>query len=132
MSEVQTSTFTESALSDKVKDFLNRFKDKFGNYKYLEQIDEMMPKNSKYILVDYNDLVMDMIGFVDNEPRTIETLLTSAPLPSQRAATAASEKSIPLRGAILINVVRSVTGGMVIKVTNSSGLSIMLSIPSVV
>jgi replicative DNA helicase Mcm len=59
MSEVQTSTFTESALSDKVKDFLNRFKDKFGNYKYLEQIDEMMPKNSKYILVDYNDLVIE-------------------------------------------------------------------------
>ncbi|HUU48652.1 MAG TPA: minichromosome maintenance protein MCM [Nitrosopumilaceae archaeon] len=59
MSKVQTSTFTESALSDKVKDFLIRFKDKFGNYKYVEQIDEMMPKNSKYILVDYNDLVIE-------------------------------------------------------------------------
>ncbi|MDH3276616.1 MAG: minichromosome maintenance protein MCM [Nitrosopumilus sp.] len=59
MSKVQTSTFTESALSDKVKEFLIRFKDKFGNYKYVEQIDEMMPKNSKYILVDYNDLVVE-------------------------------------------------------------------------
>jgi replicative DNA helicase Mcm len=59
MSKVQTSTFTESALSDKVKNFLIRFKDKFGNYKYVEQIDEMMPKNSKYILVDYNDLVIE-------------------------------------------------------------------------
>ena len=59
MSKVQTSTFTESALSDKVKDFLIRFKDKFGNYKYVEQIDEMMPKSSKYILVDYNDLVVE-------------------------------------------------------------------------
>ncbi len=59
MSKVQASTFTESALSDKVKDFLNRFKDKFGTYKYLEQIDEMMPRNSKYILVDYNDLVIE-------------------------------------------------------------------------
>jgi replicative DNA helicase Mcm len=59
MSEVQASTFTESALSDKVKDFLNRFKDKFGNYKYLQQIDEMMPRNSKYIIVDYNDLVIE-------------------------------------------------------------------------
>ncbi len=49
MSKVQASSFTESALSDKVKDFLNRFKDKFGTYKYLEQIDEMMPRNSKYI-----------------------------------------------------------------------------------
>jgi len=59
MSKVQTSTFTESALSDKAKEFLVRFKDKFGNYKYVEQIDEMMPKNSKYILVDYNDLVVE-------------------------------------------------------------------------
>ncbi|CAD6526410.1 MCM family protein [metagenome] len=59
MSKVQTSTFTESALSDKVKDFLTRFKDKFGNYKYVEQIDEMMPKGAKFILVDYNDLVVE-------------------------------------------------------------------------
>jgi replicative DNA helicase Mcm len=59
MSKVQASTYTESALSDKAKDFLIRFKDKFGNYKYVEQIDEMMPKNSKYILVDYNDLVVE-------------------------------------------------------------------------
>jgi len=59
MSKVQTSTFTESALSDKVKEFLIRFKDKFGSYKYVEQIDEMMPKNAKFILVDYNDLVIE-------------------------------------------------------------------------
>jgi len=59
MSKVQASTYTESALSDKAKEFLVRFKDKFGNYKYVEQIDEMMPKNSKYILVDYNDLVVE-------------------------------------------------------------------------
>ncbi len=59
MSKVQASTFTESALSDRVRDFLIRFKDKFGNYKYVDQIDEMMPKNAKYILVDYNDLVIE-------------------------------------------------------------------------
>jgi replicative DNA helicase Mcm len=59
MSKVQTSTFTESALSDKVKEFLTRFKDKFGSYKYVEQIDEMMPKNAKFIIVDYNDLVIE-------------------------------------------------------------------------
>ncbi|MGI0057371.1 MAG: minichromosome maintenance protein MCM [Nitrosarchaeum sp.] len=59
MSKVQTSTFTESALSDKVKEFLTRFKDKFGSYKYLEQIDEMMPKSAKFIIVDYNDLVVE-------------------------------------------------------------------------
>ena len=59
MSKVQTSTFTESALSDKVKEFLTRFKDKFGSYKYVEQIDEMMPKSAKFIIVDYNDFVVE-------------------------------------------------------------------------
>jgi len=59
MSNVQTSTFTDSALSDKVKEFLTRFKDKSGNYKYIEAIDEMMPKNAKYIVIDYNDLVFE-------------------------------------------------------------------------
>ncbi|QUC64296.1 minichromosome maintenance protein MCM [Nitrosopumilus sp. K4] len=58
MSRVQ-STYTESALSDKVKEFLTRFKDKSGNYKYVEAIDEMMPKGVKFILVDYNDLVLE-------------------------------------------------------------------------
>ena len=59
MNKVQASTFTESALSDKVKEFLTRFKDKFGSYKYVEQIDEMMPKSAKFIIVDYNDLVVE-------------------------------------------------------------------------
>ena len=59
MSKTQTSTFTESALSDRVKDFLIRFKDKSGSYKYVEQIDEMMPKSAKFIIVDYNDLVVE-------------------------------------------------------------------------
>ena len=58
MSKVQ-STYTESALSDKVKEFLTRFKDKSGSYRYVEAIDEMMPKGAKFILVDYNDLVVE-------------------------------------------------------------------------
>jgi replicative DNA helicase Mcm len=61
MSKTQTSTFTDSALSDKVKEFLIRFKDKSGNYKYVEAIDEMMPRNAKYIVVDYNDLVFEPV-----------------------------------------------------------------------
>ena len=59
MSKTQTSTFTDSALSDKVKEFLTRYKDKNGIYRYVEAIDEMMPKNAKYIIVDYNDLVLE-------------------------------------------------------------------------
>lgn len=59
MSKVQTKSFTESGLADSVKRFLSKFKDADGNYKYLDQIDEMMPKNAKYIAVDYNDLVLE-------------------------------------------------------------------------
>ena len=55
----QTSSFTDSALSDKVE-FLTRFKNKQGNYKYVDAIDAMMPKNAKYIVVDYNDLVTNL------------------------------------------------------------------------
>ena len=75
MSSAQTSTFTDSALADKVKEFLTRFKDKFGNYKYVEAIDEMMPKNAKYIIVDYNDLVVEPdieIIFSENPDRIFD------------------------------------------------------------
>ncbi len=66
----QASTFTDSALSDKVKEFLTRFKDRGGNYKYVDAIDEMMAKNAKYIIVNYNDLVV--------EPQ-IEVIFTTDP-----------------------------------------------------
>lgn len=75
MSATQTSTFTDSALSDRVKDFLTRFKDKSSNYKYVEAIDEMMPKNAKYIVVDYNDLVYEPeieIIFSENPDRIFD------------------------------------------------------------
>ena len=48
---------TKSALSDEVKEFLKQYKNKDGAFKYVEQIDQMMPKNSKFIVIDYNDLV---------------------------------------------------------------------------
>jgi len=48
---------TKSALSDEVKEFLKQFKDKQGSFKYVEQIDQMMPKNARFIVIDYNDLV---------------------------------------------------------------------------
>ena len=75
MSNAQTSTFTDSALSDRVKEFLTRFKNKSGNYIYVEAIDEMMPKNAKYIIVDYNDLVVEPeieILFTKNPDRVFD------------------------------------------------------------
>jgi len=45
-------SLTKSALSDKVKEFLTQFKDVTGSFSYVEQIDQMMSKHSKYIVVD--------------------------------------------------------------------------------
>ena len=58
MSKVETKQYTESALADMVKNFLVQFKDKSGAFSYVEQIDQMLPKNSKFIIIDYNDLVL--------------------------------------------------------------------------
>ena len=49
--------FSKSALSDEVKEFLKQHKDKQSSFNYVEQIDQMMPKSARYIVVDYNDLV---------------------------------------------------------------------------
>ena len=49
--------YTSSALADRVKDFLTGFKDPDGDRKYLRMIDEMMPRETKHVVVDYNDLV---------------------------------------------------------------------------
>ena len=50
-------TQTESALSDYVKNFLMQFKDKSGEFRYVDEIDRMMSSNTKFINIDYNDLV---------------------------------------------------------------------------
>ena len=42
-------TQTESALSDYVKKFLLEFKDENGNFRYVDDIDNMMPSKSKFI-----------------------------------------------------------------------------------
>ncbi len=52
--ETQQST---SAITDQVQNFLSSFKDKSGSFKYVEEIDQMMAKQAKYITVDYNDIV---------------------------------------------------------------------------
>ena len=57
MTAVETQRLTDSALSDMVKSFIVQHKDKNGSYHYVDQIDEMMPKNAKFIVIDYNDLV---------------------------------------------------------------------------
>ena len=56
---------TESALADKVKEFLTQFKDPTGSFSYVEQIDQMMPKRAKYIVVDFNHLVS--VPFIESK-----------------------------------------------------------------
>jgi len=48
---------TKSALADKVKEFLTQYKDPSGSFSYVEQIDQMVVKQTTYIVVDFNDLV---------------------------------------------------------------------------
>ena len=48
---------TKSALADKVKEFLTQYKDPTGSFSYVEQIDQMVVKQTTYIVVDFNDLV---------------------------------------------------------------------------
>ncbi|MEM4253008.1 MAG: ATPase, partial [Candidatus Nitrosotenuis sp.] len=50
-------TQTQSALIDQIQNFLASFKDKSGTFHYVEEIDQMMAKQTKYIVVDYNDVV---------------------------------------------------------------------------
>ena len=59
MTALEVPTSTKSALADQVKEFLKQFKDKDGSFKYVEQIDQMMPKRSRFIVVNYNDLVLN-------------------------------------------------------------------------
>ena len=79
MSELQTNTFTDSALSDHVKRFLSSFKYD-GSYKYVQAVDEMMPKNSKFIVVDYNDLISepDIESIFHTDPDKIFTAFSRA------------------------------------------------------
>jgi replicative DNA helicase Mcm len=47
---------TTSAISDELETFLRAFKDREGNYKYFDRINDMMASNSTFIVVDYIDL----------------------------------------------------------------------------
>ena len=66
-------TQTESALSGYVKEFLLEFKDEKGNFRYVNDIDNMMPSKSKFITVDYNDLVLhpDIESVFNESPDSI-------------------------------------------------------------
>jgi replicative DNA helicase Mcm len=84
----EEKTYTDSALSDKIKEFLQSFK-KDGKYQYVDAIDVMMPYNTTWINVKYTDFAGEKLEKIFNkEPkrtlkifaRTIkETLQTRYP-----------------------------------------------------
>lgn len=63
-------TQTQAALIDQIQNFLASFKDKSGSFRYVEEIDQMMAKQAKYVVVDYNDVVSQ---------REIEVKFNSSP-----------------------------------------------------
>ena len=131
----QASTFTDSALSDKVKEFLTRFKDRNGNYKYVDAIDEMMPKNAKYIIVDYNDLVIEPqieIIFSQDPDRLFdafgraikEALQTRFP---EYAEKIKDEVRVRLINFPLERSLRQITAETIGKITSVSGMVVRAS-----
>jgi replicative DNA helicase Mcm len=135
MSMAQASTFTDSALSDKVKEFLTRFKDRNGNYKYVDAIDEMMPKNAKYIIVDYNDLVIEPqieVIFSQNPDRLFdafgraikEALQTRFP---EYAEKIKDEVRVRLINFPLERSLRQITAETIGKITSVSGMVVRAS-----
>jgi len=58
---------TESALADKVKEFLTQYKDPSGSFSYVEKIAQMAVKQATYIVVDFNDLVS--VAFIESKFR---------------------------------------------------------------
>ena len=97
-------TQTESALSDYVKKFLLEFKDEKGNFRYVDDIDNMMPSKSKFINIDYNDLVLhpDIESVFGENPdsileafsRAIKEILQER-LNAMKIASILRENSIP-------------------------------------
>ena len=135
LSEVQTDTFTDSALSDRVKVFLTRFKDADGSYKYVQTIDEMMPKNSKFITVDYNDLVLEpeIESIFHNDPDRIllafsraikETLQTRFP---DYAEKIKDEIRVRLANFPLERSLRQINAETIGKITSVSGMVVRAS-----
>ena len=103
MSKVQASTFTESALSDKVKNFLSRYKDKFGNYKYLDEIDETNNADSLMIEIVYPPLAPRHVMAMAGEAHVAlywETAVIPPPAPESLGSSVSGVNEIKSKPAV--------------------------------
>ena len=69
------TTYTDSALSDTVKGFLNRFTNRDKQYRYVDDIDTMMPTNSTSVSVDFTDFASDCPDIEDMFRREPDRIL---------------------------------------------------------
>ncbi|PBO84989.1 MAG: hypothetical protein COA77_06360 [Thaumarchaeota archaeon] len=62
---LEKKTYTDSAMSDEIKEFFNRFKEN-NSYKYIELIDSQIIQN-KVIEIDYNEFTDEVKGMLENQ-----------------------------------------------------------------
>ena len=55
--EPKQKSYTDSAMSDLIKDFLSRFKDSNGNYKYVEAIDQAYSRDKPLVIIRPKDFL---------------------------------------------------------------------------
>lgn len=137
MSSVRTeeTEYTQDGLADEVRMFLTHHKDVYNKYKYLEQIDVMMSKGSKHIIIDYNDLVgaPKIENFFHTEPDRIldafaqaigEVLKTRFPgyAESIRDAIRARIANFPLHRSL-----RQINSETISHITSVSGMVVRAS-----
>lgn len=128
-------SYSKSALSDMVKEFLKQFKDKSGFYTYVEQIDQMLPKKAKFITVDYNDLVTEpeIESIFNDDPDTIleafsravyEVLQERYP---QYAQKVKEETRVRISNYPVQRSLRQINSEVITKMTSVSGMVVRAS-----
>ncbi len=135
MSRTETTTFSPSAISDKVKEFLVQYKYKDGSFKYVEQIDEMMPKAAKFIVIDYNDLVTvpEIESLFNEEPDSILNAFSRAinEILHERFPTYAEKIKQETRARIvnypIQRSLRQINAEIINKMTSVSGMVVRAS-----
>ncbi len=130
-----TTEYSKSALSDLVKEFLTRFKDKSGDYSYIDQIDQMMPKKAKFVTIDYNDLVTEpeIESLFNEKPDTILDAFATAVNEilherySQYAQKIKDETRVRISNYPVQRSLRQINSEVISKMTSVSGMVVRSS-----
>ncbi|RNJ77714.1 MAG: ATPase [Nitrosopumilus sp. H8] len=129
------STFTDSALADKIQDFLSNFKDSGGRHKYVDAVDAMVPKRAKYMIIDYNDLIFDTditTVFMDDPDRALDAFSRAIKEVLQLRFPAYAEEIKDEIRARLVNYplqrsLRQITADTIGRITSVSGMVVRAS-----